>query len=300
MTRILKEPLIHFLVLGGGLFLWFDLIGGEDELPPPDGDPQDELASRPDSKEIVVSKGQIENLRSQFSKTRQRPPSELELKGLIDAYVREEVMYRQALKLGLDRDDTIVRRRMQQKLEFFTEDLAALATPSDDELQNFLESNLERYRLDPKLTFKQVYLDPQRRADTIEADIESLLATLSAAGASADISEAGDRSLLEQEFEATGLYDVERTFGSEFSQGLLEVETGSWQGPVKSGFGLHLVYISERIDARPPSLDEVRAAVERDWSATRRDETNEAIYNEWLSGYKVTIEEIDSGAEGDR
>lgn len=299
MIRFLKEPLVHFLVLGGGLFLLFGLIGGNEDglVPEGEGGIQNEAARRTLSKEIVVSKGQIESLIAQFSKVWQRTPTEQELTGLIDTYIREEVMYRQALELGLDRDDAIVRRRMRQKLEFFTNDIAALVKPTEDELTDYLESHPEPYRFDSKFTFKQVYLNPERRADSIDSDIDSLLEVLRAAGASADISEAGDSSLLEQVFEATPKRDVAKVFGQEFSQGLLKVKTGTWQGPVSSGFGQHLVYISERIDGRLPSLDEARDAVERDWMAAKRKESNEAVYEKWRADYKVTVEDVDPDKE---
>ena len=297
MTRLYKEPLIHFLVLSGALFILFNLLGGDEEIPPDGSQPQEGMAPRLISKQIIVSSGRIESLIAQFTKTWQRAPTAQEQQGLIDEFVREEVMYRQALKLELDRDDPMVRRRMRQKLEFFTEDILTLAKPTDEALAAYLEANPDPYRQDSKFTFKQVYLNTQNRAETIEADVSSLLAELRAAGASADIREAGDRLMLEQEFQATSQFEIERLFGQEFAKGLPSVETGSWQGPVRSGFGVHLVFISERIDGRLPPLSEVREAVARDWSNAKREESNEAIYDNWRAEYEVSIEEASTPKE---
>ena len=297
MPRIFKEPLIHFLILGGALFALFNLLGDDGELAPDDSRSQEEMAPRRISREIVVSSGRIESLRARFKKTWRRDPTAQEQEGLINEFIREEVMYRQALKLELDRDDPLVKRRMRQKLEFFTEDIASLAKPSDEELAAYLEAHPDPYRQDSKFTFKQVYLNTQNRAETIEADVSSLLADLRAAGASADIRETGDRLMLEQEFQAISQYEIGRLFGQEFAKGLPAVETGSWQGPVRSGFGVHLVFISEQIDGRLPPLDEIREAVERDWSSAKREESNEAIYDNFRAEYEVTIEEASAPKE---
>jgi hypothetical protein len=297
MTRLYKEPLIHFLALGGTLFILFNLLGDDGELTSDDSQSQEGGASRVISKEIVVSSGRIESLIAQFSKTWQRPPTAQEQQGLIDEFVREEVMYRQALKLKLDRDDPMVKRRMRQKLEFFTEDILTLAKPTDEVLAAYLDAHPDPYRQDSKFTFKQVYLNTQDRAETIEADVSSLLAELRAAGASADIRETGDRLMLEQEYQATSQFEIGRIFGEQFAKGLPAVETASWQGPVRSGFGVHLVFISERIDGRLPPLSEIREAVERDWSRVNREESNEAIYDKWLAEYEVTIEEASAPKE---
>jgi hypothetical protein len=293
MLRILREPLIHFLILGGWLFVFYGLKNGGDggdDLDP--AAEEGDAAPRSVSRQITVSKGQLESLVARFSKVWQRPPSAEELRGLVDEYIRDEVMYRQALELGLDRDDQIVKRRMRQKLEFFTEDIAALAEPSDEDLESYLGSHPEKFRVGAVVSFRQVYLNPEKREGSLAADVEAELAALREAGASADISQAGDRSLLGQEFESETERDVARTFGKDFAKALVEVEPGGWQGPLDSGFGKHLVFVSERIDGRLPPLDEVREAVVREWSAAKRTESNEALYAKWLEDYAVTVEGV--------
>jgi PAS domain-containing protein len=280
------------------LFLLFDLIGGEDEAASDSGE-QNTTAPRSISKEIVVSQGRIESLVALYKKTWQRPPTKKELGALIDAFIREEIMYRQALALGLDRDDAMVRRRMKQKLEFFTEDIADLAEPTDAGLEEYLATHPDSYRLDPKFTFRQVYLNAKRRGEALDSDVKALLAELRTAGEAANISEAGDPLLLDPSYRAISQRDVAKMFGQEFSDSLLEVEPGNWQGPIRSGFGVHLVFVRERIDGRLPELDEVRAAVARDWSSTMRNESNEALFDKWRSQYTVTIEQPDEKAGGE-
>tara|TARA_B110000285_G_C15142065_1_gene631513 strand:+ start:7316 stop:8221 length:906 start_codon:yes stop_codon:yes gene_type:complete len=301
MSRFLKEPLLHFLLLGGALFALFSFMGTDDGIAADDSANQGSATARFISKDITVTQGQIESFIAQFTKVWQRSPTEKELKGLIDQYIREEVMYRQALELELDKDDALVRRRMRQKLEFMTEDISSLSEPTEQDLTKYLEAKPKPYRLESKLTFKQVYLDSNKRKTTIDSDVQALLTSLRAAGASADISQLGDRLMIEQAYTATSQRDIARIFGKEFSWDILKLETGSWQEPIRSGFGLHLIYISERIDGRPPKLSEVRDAVARDWSSMKRKKDNEAIYEKWRNRYTVTVEKIterkDSPAE---
>lgn len=276
MKRILKEPLFHFLILGALLFAFFQLKGGgEDDAP----------GSAP---EIVVTKGKIQNLIEQYAKVWQRPPTQKELDGLIEEHVREEVMYREALALGLDRDDTIVRRRMRQKLEFLSEDIAALVEPSDEELAAYLKANPESYRSAPRFSFKQVYLNADKRGDSAAADAAALRAELVAG---ADFSEKGDSLLIGQEFETIAQIEVSKKFGDAFAQALLQAPIREWTQPIGSGYGVHLVYLDERIEGAAPDLAQVRDAVVRDWSNQEREKANAAFYGELRERYTITIEE---------
>ena len=158
MTRLLKEPLLHFLVLGAALFGLFSLVGSKEAEPA----------------KIVVSAARIENLANGFARTWQRPPSAEELRGLVEDYIRDEVFYREGKALGLDRDDIVIRRRLRQKLEFVAEDMA-VAEPSDEQLAAYLTSNAERFRSEDRLTFNHVYLSVARR-DALQRDAESVAA----------------------------------------------------------------------------------------------------------------------------
>ena len=192
-----------------------------------------------------------------WQRTWQRPPTRQELDGLIDDYIKEEVMYRHAMQMGLDRDDTIIRRRLQQKLEFVAEDLADSVEPSDSQLQEFLGEHAEDFQIPSKTTFSHVYLAPDRHAE-LTKDAEELLSELRSIGAAADLAQFGDRFLLPSRFEEQTPRQSADLFGPEFPRWLQEAETGRWTGPIPSGYGSHLVYVHDRSNARQPELAEVR------------------------------------------
>lgn len=268
--------MLYFLLLGGALFALFQLVS-------------DESFSDPEQREeIVVSEGRINALLQRFEKTWRRPPTRVELDGLIQNFVREEVMYREALALGLDRDDPVVRRRLRQKLEFISEALAALEEPGDEELQAFLDANAESYRQPSRFSFRQVFINSPESSQKAKTEALELLAALRSDRINA--AEAGDAHILQHQFVNQSDWEIERTMGRRFLQGLEEIQTGNWQGPIVSGFGLHLVYISESIEGDISRLGEVRDQVFRDWSARKRKQFNEAFYEKLRERYKVTIE----------
>ena len=275
MKRLLKEPLLHFLVLGALLFVGYDLMDR-------DGNP---AAGR-----IVVTQGKIENLRASFSRVWQRPPSPSELDGLIRDYIREEVAAREAVALGLDRDDTVIRRRLRQKMEFVANDLAVPAEPSEAELEEFLAKHPDLFRHEPRITFRQVYLNPDGRGDTSKQEMARLLVELNQTGAEADVSRLGDTTLLVPELTDVPSSEVTRQFGEEFTRELLQAPEGRWHGPVSSGYGTHLVYVQSRKPGRMAELSEVRGQVAREWADARRREHNEQFYRNLLARYAITVE----------
>jgi parvulin-like peptidyl-prolyl isomerase len=275
MKKILHEPLLHFALLGALLFAAYSFLNRE-----PAADPQ----------RIVVSPGQIEHMITTFVRTWQRPPSDAEMKGLVDQYVREEVLSREAMKLGLEQNDTVIRRRLQQKMEFIAEDLAATAEPTEADLAAYLAKHPDAFRQDQQLTFRHVYLNPEKRGDQLDADVAKLLGDLKAAGAQADISRLGDPTLLEHAFRNESQRRVEADFGAEFAAKLASLPLGEWAGPVLSGFGTHLVLVEQRTEGRSATLDEVRSQVRREWENARRLETNAKFLETLLQQYEVTIE----------
>jgi hypothetical protein len=271
--RWFREPLLHFLILGTGLF-WLAGVFA---------DPAKQRSGR-----IVLGAGDVAQLVAGFERTWQRPPTEEELAGLIEDRVREEVFYREALALGLDRDDTIVRRRMRQKMEFLSEDLAA-AEPSDAELESWLAGNREEFRQEPRLAFRQIYLSRDRRGDELRADAERLLAELRAGSANLDPSLLGDPLPLPAESGDLSASEVSRLFGVTFSERLFELAPGRWEGPVESAYGLHIVLVRGRVEGRDPALAEVREMVAREWLADHRRQAREDSYRELRSRYEVEI-----------
>jgi len=280
MKRILQEPLLHFLLLGAALFVGYGLI-------PKSGEPE----------KIVITKGQIENLATTFAKSWQRPPTAEELVGLVRDRVREEVYYREALALGLEKDDAFIKRHLRQKMEFISEEVASLPEPTDAELSVYLQAHHAAFQVDERFTFSQVYLNPAKHGENLALDATRLLTHLNRAGTKVDASTQGDPLLAEHHFEAVSASDVEKLFGKKFAVSLDQLSPGKWQGPVESGYGLHLVQVSERIEGGPPPLAEVRDAVRREWANTRRLEANEKFYQELLKRYAVTIDGLETKAE---
>ena len=276
MKKLLHEPLVHFLVLGFLVFAGFRFTSRSDA-----GEPG----------KIVVTQSQVESLVTGFTRTWQRPPTNLELEGLVREYIREEVSTREALALGLDKDDSVIRRRLRQKLEFVSDSVATQADPTDEALQKYLQAHAESFRGQRQFTFSQVYLDPQKHGENLNRDINQLLAQLRLAGNRPDLSKLGDSLLLEQDFKDVSVGDVSKQFGEKFAAKLVELPVGEWSGPIESGYGLHLVIVNERKDGSLPALADVRETVKRDWVNTQRSETNEKFYQALLKRYTVTIED---------
>lgn len=274
MRAVLREPLVHFLALGAMLFLFFEWQGG---------------AGGPGSTRIVVTPGLVQHLASGFARTWQRPPTPAELKGLVDEHVKEEIAVREAAAMGLDRDDTVVRRRLRQKLEFLVEEQEAEAPPTEAELRRWLERHPQAFQAEPQVALKQVFVSPQRQGAAARLEAERLLARLRAAPGTS-FQELGDPSMLPAELPLGPLSEVARTFGQGFAERVAALPTGEWSGPVESGYGLHLVLVTERVAPPLPALAEVRALVEREVLAERRKAQLEALYERLLARYTVTIE----------
>jgi len=274
MEKIFREPLYIFLLLGGAMFVLFQQVSND---------------ALPDNAEIVVSKGQIEALESRFEKVWQRPPGAKELNTLVESYIREEVLYREALALGLDKNDGVVRRRLSQKMQFLFEDLADLEQADDNTLQLFLDKHVDQYTQPTRFSFRQVYFNTSKRGQTTQAEAASLLVKLKQGDVDGRFS--GDPIMISHQFDLMRETEVERILGAHFVQALSETPTGSWQGPIESDFGLHLVFIDKFVASKVPELDDVRMQVVRDWSAKKRMETNQIIYDKVRQRYHVVVEE---------
>lgn len=274
VCRLLKEPVVHFLVLALLIFLAYNPISG-DEMEAPD--------------RIVVTPSKIEHLALLFAKVRQRPPSPGELKGLVDDYVKEEIYVRESMALGLDEDDTVIRRRLRYKMEFLNAAPAESVMPTDSELQAYMEANWQMFEIEPTIALRQVYLNPRVHGERTENVAESMLATLKGA-AEIDPQTLGDPTLLPPELPLSRKNAVAQVFGEEFASELDGATTGHWYGPVRSGFGLHLVLVTERNSGRMPALSEARDAVAREWLNGKRIEMEEQRFAEFLKRYEVIIE----------
>jgi hypothetical protein len=268
IRTVMREPLLHFLLAGAGLFLLFNVVS-EPEMT---GDEQ-----------IIVSSGQIEHLVTLFVKTRVRPPSDAELRSLIDNFILEEVLYREATAIGLDQDDTIIRRRLKQKMEFLVDDFSA-TEPTDEDLQQFLDADPDRFQTDARISFEQVYL--------VDSSLDTANAMLVALQNDEPVKtdNALASGLLPGHFEDASASSITSQFGASFKDSLFALEAGQWTGPVESPFGLHLIRIDQIVEARVPALAEIRSVVKRDWLSDRRNKARQVLFDELRAKYTITIE----------
>jgi hypothetical protein len=271
--KLLREPLVHFVLVGAAVFGLYALFS--------DGGGETAIDNR-----IVVTEGRVQQLAQVFEKTWQRPPTPQELRGLIDAFVKEEIYYREAVKLGLDRDDTLIRRRMQQKMEFLTEPNEAALTAGDAELQVYLDANKAAFRVGPHVAFDQVFINRKRGDEPADARAKEALAVLKS-GASPD--GLGDPSLLPAAMKLSSLNTIERDFGDAFAQQLIRFPLNTWTGPINSPFGLHLVRVTKRVDGYDPALADIRDAVARKWRTEKREKFQREAYEELRSQYEVVL-----------
>lgn len=279
----LKEPLLHFLVLGALIF------GAYLKLSP----------AGPSDSEIVVSRGQQEHLVTAFTRTWNRPPTPQEFQGIVRDWIREEIAYREGQEMGLDTNDTIIRRRLRQKLELLAEDIVTLAPPTAEELETYRVAHEMDYTVEPQYTLRQVYFSLDRRGDDAYRDAEQALVMLGTDAGMIDPAQVGDPISLPQRIVGERASSVAATFGREFADALASVQPGVWSGPVRSGYGIHLVLIEDVIPGRVLTLEEAEQDVRRDWENARRIETIDRLYERLAEQYTITIESFDdSGDKG--
>lgn len=274
MKKWCKEPLLHFLVIGAVIFVVFSIANKEE--------------AAVSGNKILVSSAEIARLSDNWSRKMNRPPMEVELEGLIEAYIKEEVYYREALALGLDQNDTILRRRLMQKMEFLSNDLAELNQPDETELNRYFVENQDKYELPARISFTHIYFSMDKRGAKAFEDAKNVLLELKSPRAP----EHGDPFMLEHDFFEETPSEVARLFGTGFAEALFTLETNTWQGPVESGYGLHLVCISKKIDARMPELASVMERVHTDWMFEQRQKTNKEIYERFRERYEIVVEDL--------
>lgn len=273
LKRAVREPLVHFLAIGAALFVLNGLINGPDE--------------GPESDTIVISAGRVNQIAESFVLLSGRAPTREELQALVDDFVSEEVGYREAVAMGLDADDTIVRRRMRQKLEFLIEDGAASEAPSDAELQAWLEAHPERFRMPERRSLRQVLLSGDRRGARAKADAEAALTSLRSGS---DPAKLGDPSMLPAAMPLTTHEGVISMFGADFAAAAFEHGPGEWFGPITSPFGEHIMLVMDVEPGRDLPLSDVIDRVRADWIETRRNEARDAFHARMRERYDIRID----------
>ena len=275
MRVIWREPLVQFFALGAALFLIWPLIA--DRVAPPPN-------------QIVITQGDMQRAIEVFLKTHLRPPTQAELADLTEQQVQTAVLYREGIALGLDRDDEIIRRRIEQKLKFMIDDVADQSTPNDAELQHYLDTHPATFASEPSIAFSQVYLNPSQHGANLDADAAKLRAKLNASDGRLDYAADSDVLPVPNDFEATQMHVVADMFGDDFAAAVANQPPGSWVGPIHSGYGDHLVLVRQRIAGVPPRLSLIRDAVLREWQNAHREDANTAAYRQMRSKYVVRVD----------
>ncbi len=272
-----RKPVLHFLVIGAVLFGLHALF---------------RRSTPDDGNRVEVSLADIDRMRGLWQRQWRRPPTEKELEGLINQFIREEILYREAVAMGLDQNDTVIRRRLAQKLELLSNDLAALAQPTEVEMQQYLEQKPERYGVPARISLSHVYMSRDRRGAAVEDDARHVLHKLRSKSISpGEYRELGDPFMLQYDYPSRSQQDLRELFGTAFAESVFELELGSWHGPVESSYGVHLVLVRERTEPRMPSLSEVRDRLRADLLDQRRREMNEAFYAALRERYEVVVKE---------
>jgi hypothetical protein len=275
--QLAKEPLVHFLFIGAAIYLLYGVFA--------------EPAMEETDRTIVVSAGEIEWMQTSWQKRWNRPPTAAEFDGLIQQYIKETVLYREALTMGLNKHDQVIRRRLAQKLEFLAKDLVALTPPTEEELQAYFAEHQNRYQEPARYTFTQVYLDPDKRGDATLTDAEKIKTTLIAKGDAIEEAGAlGDAFMLQNYYPEKDSLEIQKLFGSGFAESLIDLSPGQWHGPVLSGYGTHLVYVHAVNEPPATVLAEVRERVTQDWTTEKSEELNEKFYANLRDHYTVVIE----------
>jgi hypothetical protein len=276
--RIIRSPLLHFLVIGAVIYVAYFVKS-------------DPIVNPDSSNTITMTTGEVNWLEDSFSKRMNRQPTPEERQGLIDQFVRETALYREAIAMGLDKDDVIIRRRLSQKLEFLFQDLADATPPTEEEIAEYFEANAGRYRAPEIITFTHVFIDPDRRGDQTLDDADRILTSLQDLDPStASVEEYGDVFMLQGYYPERSEAEVAKLFGGGFAGPLFDLTPGQWHGPALSGYGVHLVYVHARIQPPPPAFEEVRAQVTQDLQDKTRTEFNDDLIAALLARYEVIIE----------
>jgi len=271
VRKLLGEPMLHFLVIGIALFAGYHWM-----TPVESG-----------GRRIVITQGVVDDLVTQHVAARGRQPSAAELNHLIESYVREEILYREGVRLGLDRDDIVVKRRVRQKIELIGEEDASTRAPTDADLSAYLAANQARFVQSAILTFEQVFVGEATPGPGV---VHAVAVTREALRKGADPEELGEPTLLPHRMIRTPADLVARDFGASFAAALEKVPLGEWVGPIDSSFGAHYVRVSDRTPAVAPQLAAVRDRVVREWENERRQRARDDAYAKMRGEYQVSIE----------
>jgi hypothetical protein len=275
--RLLREPLVLFLLIGAALFVGYRVLN-----------PGAQAGVR--SNVIELTDDDLIQMSVTWLAQGRPAPTPEQMMSLVESRVREEILAREAVALGLDKDDTIIKRRLAQKMEFLAEDLSAVPEPTNAELEAWFKQNAERFALAPRVSFRHLYFSPDRRGAHAHADAERVLAKLARAPADAP-AELADPFMFQDSYGDSAPEELRKLFGPSFAQGLFRLAPGVWRGPIESGYGWHLVFIDSITPARIPAFEEVETEAKSAWIEERRDASKRKMYEAMRARYQVVLPE---------
>lgn len=278
MRRLLREPLLHFVLIGALLFGLYGLA------------PAGHTSAEAPSKEVRLSLGEIAQLTQLFQSQWRRLPTPQELQRLVEAKVEQEILYREALAMGLDKDDEIVKRRMAQKMQFLAEDVAAAREPEAAELKAWFEANSAKFAQPPRLGLRHLYFSPDRRGARARDDAQQALDKLTGQPVDAKLASAlADPFMFQEYYRDRTPEFLGKEFGAPFALAVAKLPAGSWQGPIESGFGWHLVFVDTAVPGRVPALEEVEADVRAAWLREQKALAWAKSYKTMRESYTVLL-----------
>ncbi len=279
LKQLIKEPLIHFLFIGAVLFVLFGIVGESDTGP---------------NNRIQVTQADVDRLVANWQRRWNRLPTPGELNNLVESYIREEILYREAVAMGLERDDSVVRRRMAQKIEFIFKDISTPVEPTDADLQAYLEKHPEKFTYPARYDFSHVYLSVDKRGEQAKKDAQQLLEELQKESSQSDPTQFSDLFMFDYYFADITDFEITRIFGEEFTKQLAGLKPGEWQGPVDSGYGIHLVKVDKRIEPSLPPVAEIRDKVKTEYIAELQRDANQKFYQSLRERYEIVVESSDA------
>ena len=278
LRRPLREPLLHVVVIGAALFAVYHVLNPV-------------AAGRDEANRIVITADDIAQIRLAWTAQWRRPPTPEELRNLLDGKIREEILSREATALGLDKDDTVVKRRLAQKMEFVMDDVATLREPTDDELRRWFEHNMQRFALPKLVTFRHLYFSADLRGARARDGAADALRKLAGEPEEPDLHGLSDRFMFQDFYAERSPDQVAGIFGTRFAQALLGLKEGQWQGPVESGLGWHLVWVESKTPGRVPAFEEIAATVKSAWIDEQRADAKRKMFESMRARYQIALPE---------
>ena len=274
--KYLHEPLIHFTLIGALIFAFYYWDNSDISL---------------DKEAIVLTQVEIIQLTNRWQKKHLRLPSAKEKQEFIDKAIYTKVMYTEALKMGLDKNDLIIRRRLAQKMEFVSSDMAELVEPTDKELLGYLQKHATQFMDSEKISFLQIYIEPNKHQGSLEKDLEKILKLLHASDENSTLDKYVDAFIFPIQNSNLSKQEVAQDYGKAFTQTLFSLETNRWHKGIKSAYGLHFIYIQKRVEGELLELEKIRTILYNEWMTEKKEKNNILLYENLKNSYIIKIEE---------